>query len=306
VEIPNYTRYWVTSNEERVVFVDKDDRRFFIVKAGAQHVGDKEGYFDPMLAEIVGDGPAALMRDLMALDISDVALNLPPRTDAFGEQVAANLEQDGKWWLEVLETGKFPQREHYDGAQPTPEELAKWNTEGLTILKETVFDSFNSRVSPYGGGVTDPRKIGKFLTENVKGLKAHRATLQNGARPWCYSFPPLSKLREDYTRETKIRLGDDESGELVVTAELLSDPFFGLGYVWEADSVFDRTFGVYDGPAHDERDYFLSALNQWGGESPADKAKLASIRNASPEQKKAWAATYAAVLQRCRNAAMPR
>jgi hypothetical protein len=244
VEIPNFSRFIYTSNEGRIVFVDKNDRRNYVSGCGAQHVGDKEGYFDPLVAEIKGDGPAAMMRDLLALDISDVALNLPPRTEAFGEQVAENMTQAEKWLMEVLETGAFPQRELYDGVQPTSAELEAWEIEGLMVLKDTIFDSFNSRVRPYGGGETDKRSIGKWLSNNITGLSDRRATLPNGARPWVFSFPPLGKLREMFTRETHIRLGSDAAADRrEVTSADLRDPFFGLGYVLAADHAIDVLFG---------------------------------------------------------------
>ncbi|MGC1861502.1 MAG: bifunctional DNA primase/polymerase [Methylocystis sp.] len=247
VEIPNFSRFIYTSNEGRIVFVDKNDRRNYVSGCGAQHVGDKEGYFDPLVAEIKGDGPAAMMRDLLALDISDVALNLPPRTEAFGEQVAENMTQPEKWLMEVLETGTFPQRENYDGVQPTSTELEKWETEGLTVDKQTIFDSFNSKVRVYGGGEMDKRSIGKFLSANIVGLSSRRATGLNGARPWVFGFPPLGKLRETFTRETHIRLGvDREEEKREITAADLRDPFFSAGYVMVADAVIDALFGRPD------------------------------------------------------------
>jgi hypothetical protein len=246
IQIPNYTRFYQTANPQKnggVVYAEATERRYFVTEVGAQHVGDND-YFDPLVSEMQGDGPAAMMRDLLALDISDVALNLPPRTAAFGEQVATSLSDEKKWWMAVLETGSFPQREFENQDQPTFVELQKWETEGLIVEKKVVFASFNSRVRPHGGGETDERSIAKALYAMVPGLSDKRPTRPNGARPWCFSFPPLTKLREEFTRKTEIRLGADlvRDRATKVTADDLRDPFFAgkrtLGAVHSAGLKF--------------------------------------------------------------------
>ncbi|QGM46475.1 primase-helicase family protein [Methylocystis heyeri] len=249
VQLPSYSRFYQTANpnkENKIIFAEEGERRYFVTEVGDQHAKEPS-YFVPLVAETKGDGPAAMMRDLLALDISDVDLTNPPLTAAFGEQVAVNMSQKEKWWLAVLETGGFPQHEFVNQTGPTLAELEKWETEGLIVEKKIVYDSFNSRVRPYGGGETDERTIAKDLYKMVPGLTECRPTRPNGARPRCFSFPPLKQLRDDFTARTQIRLGadmDKDDAARVAKADL-QDPFFAAGYEMVADAVIEGIFGSH-------------------------------------------------------------
>jgi len=271
VQLPSYARFYQTANpnkENKVIFAEEGERRYYVTEVGDQHAKDPE-YFRPLVAEIEGDGPAAMMRDLLALDISDVDLTNPPITEAFGEQVAVNMSQKEKWWMAVLETGRFPQHEHADQVAPTQVELKEWETDGLIVEKKVVYDSFNSRVRPYGGGETDERTIGKDLRKLVPGLIDCRPTRPNGARPHCFSFPPLKQLRDDFTAKTQIRLGADmDNGEAEkVTKADLQDPFFAAGYEMVADAVIEGIFGShpFQHDAEDSDGDYIHALLQKDG-----------------------------------------
>lgn len=247
MQVDNFSRFYQTANpnkENKIIFAEEGERRYFVTEVGNQHAKDSE-YFGPLVAEIEGDGPAAMMRDLLALDISDVDLTNPPLTPAFGEQVAANMSQKEKWWMEVLETGTFPQKEYHNEGLPPSADLVRWETEGLNVDKQIVFDSFNSRVRPYGAVETDARTIGKVLRDMIPGLVETRPLMPNGKRIRCFGFPPLTKLREDFTARTQIRLGGDMDKDAAakVTKADLQDPFFAAGYEMVADAVIDEIFG---------------------------------------------------------------
>lgn len=278
VQVPSYARFYQTANpnkENKVIFAEEGERRYFVTEVGEQHAKDPN-YFRPLVAEKNGDGPAAMLRDLLALDIRDVDLTNPPLTAAFGEQVAVNMSQKEKWWMGILYAGQFP-IEEFESIQnmPTPEELDRWQTEGLIIEKEAVFASYNSRVRPYGGGKTDARTIGKDLREMVPGLTECRPKRAHGDRARCFVFPPLKTLRDDFTARTQIRLGGEV--EAKVTKADLQDPFFAAGYEVFADAVIDGVFGRevsgLDSDDGDSDGPYVAALQSFDGATYPDRLR---------------------------------
>jgi hypothetical protein len=115
VEMPNYTRVLVTSNEDWVWPTAVGDRRFVLFKArdtyaekGAASRKDRERYFNLLFKELENGGYAKLLHVLLTRKINDKRLRKPPRTKALEEQAIHSMTPEDAWLREVLISGTLP------------------------------------------------------------------------------------------------------------------------------------------------------------------------------------------------------
>ena len=96
------------SNASWVVPAAMDDRRCAVFDASKQYVGDRE-YFGQLYAEIENGGAAAMMYDLLAMDLGEWHPRYDvPKTSALLQQKELSLLPEDQWWLGLLQTGELP------------------------------------------------------------------------------------------------------------------------------------------------------------------------------------------------------
>lgn len=100
-------RVMMTSNEEWSVPASEGERRYFILLADGLHARD-EAWFAPIVAEMEGDGPAALLAYLQALDLKGFNVRLPIATEALLNEQRQGLRGVAWWWNGLLEEGELP------------------------------------------------------------------------------------------------------------------------------------------------------------------------------------------------------
>lgn len=117
VKIRNYGRLIVGSNEEWVVPADLDARRFLVLDVSEAHVGDRE-YFNRLLEERRGEGPAALLAALSAEDLTGYDVRSVPKTKALANQKIRTMDAELSFVADLLLTGTLPGRESEPGVVP--------------------------------------------------------------------------------------------------------------------------------------------------------------------------------------------
>jgi hypothetical protein len=99
----------MASNATWVVPASIDDRRFAVFDVSPQYMGSKE-YFAPLYAEMKQGGVAAMMYDLLAMDLADWHPRYDvPKTTALHDQKLLSLPPDEQWWFQLLKNGALPQ-----------------------------------------------------------------------------------------------------------------------------------------------------------------------------------------------------
>jgi hypothetical protein len=89
----------MASNADWVVPASIDDRRFAVFDVSDKYRNDKN-YFVPLYAEMEQGGIAAMMYDLLALDLGDWHPRYEvPQTKALGDQKIHTLSAEDEWWL---------------------------------------------------------------------------------------------------------------------------------------------------------------------------------------------------------------
>ncbi len=103
-QIKSYHRFIIATNAEHVKHTDRDDRRDFVLKVADGHKGDT-GYWDKLEAEMQNGGIAAMVHDLLAMDISNFNVRHKPETQQLIEQKLHSLSPIARWWFDTLDNG---------------------------------------------------------------------------------------------------------------------------------------------------------------------------------------------------------
>jgi hypothetical protein len=106
IEVSNFTRLIVSSNEQWAVPVDLDDRRFLILDVSNKHQQDGD-YFGAIHAELVSGGRNALMRCLMRVNLEGFHPGNKPATRFGVDMKLRSADSATRWWFEVLTAGQI-------------------------------------------------------------------------------------------------------------------------------------------------------------------------------------------------------
>jgi phage/plasmid-associated DNA primase len=103
--IESYHRYFASSNHSHFAHVDKDDRRFLFVRLSSIHKQDQV-YFDAVNDALEDDAViAAMMHDLINLDLTGFNVRKRPLTEEHLSQRIQSLNGFERYWYEVLQSG---------------------------------------------------------------------------------------------------------------------------------------------------------------------------------------------------------
>jgi hypothetical protein len=194
---PQYTlpachRLYITSNSFRPVNATGGERRYLILEASDARIGDR-GYFDALAREMNGDGPGALLGELLMRKITrDV--RRAPITRAGAEVIEAGLKGIEAWWRDVLRSGEHP------GADPFAEDAPCWRKEGATVPRETLRAEFRAwqREQPkwIAGDDLGERHFGKlFARFGIKPREGRTRAERRGTRRYSYAIPSLAEAQ---------------------------------------------------------------------------------------------------------------
>lgn len=158
VEMANYTRLLITSNDDWLWPAGLDDRRLVIFEVRSKHRNDK-AYFRALFAELERGGYQRLLRVLLHRKIDAKRLEAPPRTMALEEQAAHTMPPEEIWLRDVLTRGRLPVAEiDADGNAHAPvgalyQSYAASVARGRHVKSEIQFGIFLKRHLPIAKGV---------------------------------------------------------------------------------------------------------------------------------------------------------
>lgn len=112
--IDSYHRFFASSNHEHFAHVDKDDRRFLFVRLSSVHKQDQI-YFDAVNDALDDDTViAAMMHDLLNLDLTAFNIRKRPLTEEHLSQRLQSLGGFERYWYEVLQSGMLDRFTEWD------------------------------------------------------------------------------------------------------------------------------------------------------------------------------------------------
>jgi hypothetical protein len=104
VTAPNMLHVIMSSNSEWVVPASHDERRYAVFDAADNRIGDRK-YFADIAQQIENGGLAAMIYDLLHLDLAGFEVRDIPASKALDEQKKHSIDSLDRWWLAVLERG---------------------------------------------------------------------------------------------------------------------------------------------------------------------------------------------------------
>lgn len=195
----NFIHIIMASNEEWVVPVDMDDRRFFVLDVSEAHKEDRQ-YFQEIRKELESGGYEALLHFLLSYDISGFDTSSAPKTQALQDQKNLNLSPEEAWWYDKLQEGRTLVR-HEDWETTVPkEELFLDYVEFVRRPGSTLYQSrctktrmtqFLTRFCPLGYPIQRQVSLGPDPHADVPGLRLN-------SKPHCYIFPTLEECRKSW------------------------------------------------------------------------------------------------------------
>lgn len=104
LQVNNYLRLLITSNEDWVVPAAFDERRFAILDVGTGNQQD-ENYFVSILKQMENGGYGALLYDMLNFDLKSTNVRLLPQTQALVQQKETSMGPIDTYWHTCLQQG---------------------------------------------------------------------------------------------------------------------------------------------------------------------------------------------------------
>jgi hypothetical protein len=183
--IESFHRFFATSNNDFFGQVDSDDRRFVFLRVSNQHQTDLP-YFDAVHKAIDDDAcMAALVHDLLNLDLAGFNPRLRPKTPEHLSQRLQSLNGFDRFWYESLCLGQLPKKLHYG-----------W-TDGFIATHEIQegYRDFDPK-SQHHRSLQDDQIAAK-LRKYCPSARKTRSS-QYGVKQRGYEVPTLSIARQEF------------------------------------------------------------------------------------------------------------
>lgn len=197
----NYVKLMMASNDDWVVPVGQEARRFFVVDVDNRYAEDqceagvREEYFQALYEEMDGGGLAAMLWDLQRRELAGWHPRKVYKTAALTRQKRASLRGNPQWFEVLLQTGRLPEPGDV-GMEPErrlppnrvySDVLVKWvkkHFKGCDYLNESALAVFLKEMGLSGDSV--PKGGNKFRMP------------AGGKNGW--EFPPLSDARSAWAK----------------------------------------------------------------------------------------------------------
>jgi Family of unknown function (DUF5906) len=177
----NHLGIYMSGNDKWIVPASHDERRYAVNRINERWKQNPD-YFRPLFEEIEGGGPAAMLYDMLRMDLEGWhPRDHVPQTKALIEQKLLGLTGLEQWYVHLLNVGELPN---------------PYAKNPRFVLSESLMDSAKAH-NPRNRYVTND-ELGRFMRE--MGCE-HKS---NGKK-WGWIVPPLLEAREDWA----IRAGKD-------------------------------------------------------------------------------------------------
>jgi hypothetical protein len=165
IQTPNYLHLILASNEHWVVPAGLQSRRWFVLDAKSDQIGDHT-YFNALYAELENGGLAAMLDHLLHRNLANANLRAVPTTAALLDQRTRSLDTIHAWWLDCLYRGHV-----YDSTLGLEDTFAQWHDFIATTLLYASYEKF-CREHHERRPLTRER-LGAWFTNTI-GAKASR------------------------------------------------------------------------------------------------------------------------------------
>jgi hypothetical protein len=189
--IDSYVRLFISSNESWCVPLGLDDRRFLICDVSAKYRNDYE-FFDRLYRQMATDGAAALLHELMEVDLNDFNVRRLPDGASAWDLKVRSADSPIRWWFDTLVQGTIPGGET-EGT--STEEVEIWPaTVQKAAVQEVYYNWCKQRGIRHPAGT---ETLGRALKAMMPTLGVIQPRI-DGGRKRLYKLPPLDLCRADF------------------------------------------------------------------------------------------------------------
>jgi hypothetical protein len=198
VQMPNFSRIMMCSNERWVVPASAGSRRWFVTDVCADRKGDFD-FFRRLREQLDDGGLGSWQADLMAWKIDEDLLRNPPNTWELEQQRLDSMDHPGQFFIDLLKEGPvdfFPQGNNAGTDYPIASEFI-----------EDLFPRFEEAMLKRGARFAANRTAMKQAMGDVLGLHPRQKKV-DGTNARRFAVPPLDELRKEVAERLKLNLDD--------------------------------------------------------------------------------------------------
>ena len=196
MQTPNFLHVMMACNEEWVVPASLEARRFFVWMVSDAHKDD-HAYFGAIWEEMEAGGYAAMLHDLLHIDLTDFNVRRVPVTEGLQEQKKLSLDTSQR-----MVARRAPPRLCVP-VQARPGVLRQWHEDVATELLYASYCDFakeRREWHPLGR-----EAFGKFMVDlGLKPCRPRHLASVHIARPHAYHLGTLAHARTGFTRATRL------------------------------------------------------------------------------------------------------
>lgn len=200
VTAPNMLHVMMATNNTWAVPAGPMERRYFVLDVGNDHIQDKL-YFNVIVDQMKTEGRAALLYDLLKMDLSDFRISEVPNTEALDHQKIYSMEPVQSYWYERLMDGMMPQQ----GEFGTIEYGEPWDR----VQKDTFYSDYVRKSGMAGTSYKGVQTIVALALKKVLPEpypKNHRLTDRDGKLKYYWEFPSLEVCRVYFEKVMKMKV----------------------------------------------------------------------------------------------------
>lgn len=195
IAMRNFKHLILSSNEDWPVHLDRDDRRFFVLKISNKYKQDRT-YFKELHKELKNGGLQALLYELMNEDISEFdPHNVPQSLEAF-EIKMQSAPSTEKYIYEVLKVGSF------DIGKAGQSENWRTCRGRYSILTDMVFVDYKDWCQHQGIKPDDDAALGRAIKKLIQSMDKSRHRAHNLKAQ--YNLPEFAKAKEEFQIAYKV------------------------------------------------------------------------------------------------------
>jgi phage/plasmid-associated DNA primase len=194
--VKNHLSLVISSNASWVVPASMDERRYFCLDVGNGNKQDN-AFFSEMIKQLENGGYQGLLYDLLEMDISEVDLWKPPKTESLIEQIINSMTTSQAFIFNMLVEGCiFKSDDGWCNYEPIP----------VQKLYDAYIDYCTQKNEKYRlSSVQLSKEIGNLINVTRRRIK------QNYSKKTAFEFPSLEEARNAFESRVgeKIFLEDD-------------------------------------------------------------------------------------------------
>lgn len=156
----NRLKVLMSTNQDWAVRASKDARRYFVLQVGEQKVGNFD-YFGELKKQMDNGGLAAMLYDLLTIDLKGFQVLARPSTAALQQEKVNSFGPAQRWAHTVLTSGQI-------GDIPIPrtkDKPADPGREGAFFSTRVLCDSLTLFLRGQPGRIPPPNVFGRFLRQ---------------------------------------------------------------------------------------------------------------------------------------------